>query len=133
MDWAIRPEFVGVYTTGLTKKALYDALASRRFYATIDRALTLNFTANGLPMGSVMNSENIDLKIDLSHKDGKAISKVQLVTNQGKAIKEWTPNASEFHETVTVSVAPGAAQWFLTYATTPEGAFVMSAPVWVAN
>lgn len=132
-DWALRPEFIGAYTTAITQKALYDALASRRFYSTIDPALILNFTANGQPMGSILKPGGIEMKIDLSHKQGKTISRVQLVTNRGEVLKEWTPDAPEFHQTETVSAASGETKWFLAYAATADGAFVMSAPVWVAD
>jgi hypothetical protein len=81
-DWGRKNDFrTGVLATSLTRKAIIDAYKSRRFYATEDKDLSLNFTSNGYPMGSQLSGFFRHFEINACDGSNDSFSKVSLYRN----------------------------------------------------
>lgn len=106
-DWGTLNEWrMAVLAEEKTRKSIYAAMKARRFYSTRDKNLVLSFTCNGAQMGSRIAGGSLGIVIDASDGDGEIFSKIWLIKN-GKKIKNWTPNSTNPHVTITVNGNPG--------------------------
>lgn len=132
-DWGIRNEFVCVYAEKLDKASLREAFEARRFYATTDRNIQLNFTGNGKPMGSRLDGENLNLQISFAHANGVVPKLVRIVSNNATVVTQWEPKENSFHLNFETNIPKNASQWFVAYIENDDGSFALSAPIIVKN
>ncbi len=121
----------GVLMPELTKDALLEALRARRTFATEDKNSNLYFKANGYWMGSeIPNAGQISFEMWGDDPDaGDTLSRVQLVTSQGRVVAEYAESGTSFHHTYNLDVSPGAHYYFLLV-TQADGDRIVSSPVW---
>lgn len=132
-NWgALKHAVTGVWTTALTRDAIYDAYLNRRTYATEDRNLSLSFKIDGNEMGSrlpVPMAGNAEAVIRVIDPDGVS-RKIQLYKN-GEMVKEAPPPAVDPHDvTVTWSIMPTEGDYYYVVVidTVPE--YAVSSPIW---
>lgn len=128
-DWDWGDNRTVVLAQSLTENALYQAMRSRRVYATRDADLSLEFRLNGKSMGSVMGTaQTLEVRAYLEDLTDDAVGTVSVLTSGGKVL------ASEAIDTLsgewTVSVPTGYPYYFLKV-TQPDGDVAVTAPVWV--
>lgn len=78
---------VAVWAEDLTEESIWSALKNRRCYALTGDRITLDFTVNGSPMGSILPFSK-DRAIDLSIKGGDALDYVEILKNN-RVIKRF--------------------------------------------
>jgi hypothetical protein len=129
-NWGLQPEFAAVYANALTADDLREAFVARRFYATTDRSLRINFTGNGMPMGSQIAGDTVNFEITVS-RPGDPPAFVRLITNGGSIVKDWTPQPGDFRAEYKLAEVPEKGRWYIAYAAMPDGRYSISAPIWV--
>ncbi|MCX5770375.1 MAG: hypothetical protein NTZ09_08900 [Candidatus Hydrogenedentes bacterium] len=81
-DWGRMGRFrTGVLATELTREAVADAYMNRRFYATEDDNLCLDFRCGGYPMGSMLEGEARVFDVRAYDRDGEDFAEVRLYRN----------------------------------------------------
>jgi hypothetical protein len=82
-DWGTLNDFrTGVLATELTREAISEAFRARRFYATEDKDLLLDFRCNGYPMGSVLtDAGDLEFSVTLGDRSGDDFQLVRLFRN----------------------------------------------------
>lgn len=122
--------------TGLTRKALYQAMRARRGYATLDPDLHVSYALNGKVMGSVLTpGTRYSAAVHVSDPDvtaaGDAVTKLELISDGGAVVAakavaghsvSWTPTARS-----------ATARWFYLRVTTGDGVTAWTAPVWTGR
>lgn len=80
-----------VQTSELTRENVYQAMRDRNVYSTEDENLEVIYKINGNTMGSILDEvENLDFDITINEPDASdKISKVEIIVNGGKTIKEF--------------------------------------------
>lgn len=113
----------------LTEEALFDALGSRRVYATEDGDLEIFYELNGAVMGSVIPAAgNPVIRVSLNDPTDSAIGEVAVVADGGVVIaRQQVETASE---TLELSV-PGGYSYYYLRITQPDGDIAVTAPVWM--
>lgn len=80
MEHGIEGGIVAIYSDENESKKLWNNLYNRHTYATTGSRILLNFTANGVPMGSEIKvDENIKFKISVLGTD--KIKKIEIIKN----------------------------------------------------
>jgi hypothetical protein len=107
----------------LTRAALRDALAARRFYAVRNAGVRLSFTADGEPMGARLErAAGVPIRLEAS----AAGATLELVTSGGAVV------ASGAGTIDVTRPASGSERWYFVRALDPEGrAIAYSSPVWI--
>jgi hypothetical protein len=133
LDWgAARYAKTAFLAPRLTLSDLKEAMRARRTYATLDKAIRINFTADGRPMGSRIPGSTADLVVEV---DGGDSARIELITNGGNLVASANRPSPEdgprLEEHVAVS---GAEQWFMVRVLSSTGqAVAYSSPVWVGS
>jgi hypothetical protein len=136
---------VGVWANALTKDAILAALKARRTFATEDENLRVNFTANGVPLGSTAaptaggtmpisisiedpNEPNATYRVRLFYDDAvggelaNAIETLDVEGDQANLTIDHTPDIGGYYF-VKVTQDPGGDN--------PDDAW--TSPIWVAE
>ena len=121
----------------LTPESLYAAIREYKVYSTEDKNLELEYTVNGLPMGSVIPTEEVPetLEIAVSVYDPDAsdsVRKVEVVANSGKVVHTWDNVTELTSGELTCSLAPEYTYYFIRV-TQGDGDLAVTAPVWVGE
>ena len=117
----------------LTEENIYDAILSRRGYATEDRNLEVMYTANGNLLGSILTERPDSLNIRVEFKDPDAtdkIAKVEVVVDSGKVAYEWT-NANDLADGVVEASLGTQYRYYYIRITQADGDLAFTAPVWI--
>lgn len=122
-----------------TRDAVFQALYERRTYGTTGAKIILDFTLNGEPMGSILESvDTAEMKIEAIGTD--TIALVELLRHQPgeegfTVIQAWKPNALEFSETFLDEACTEGSVYYmrLRQANDLGGRIVMawSSPIWI--
>ena len=81
-DWGTRNEFrTAILAQGLTREAVVDAITQRRFYATEDKNLYLDFRCQGFPMGARLPKAKTRFKVTAWDGNGDTFQEVRLYRN----------------------------------------------------
>jgi hypothetical protein len=116
----------------LTRDALFDALMSRRCFATTHGDIILHFHGEGQVQGSILPpTSSITLSGDIESRSGD-ISLVELIGN-GAVVTTWGPDQTRtfhFENVQEITDAPG---WFYVRITLVNGHQAWSSPIWVAQ
>ena len=121
-----------VFARSLTEEALYDAIASRRVYATEDCDLEISCTMNGASMGSILKKrhmgETADLTIEFFEPTDSSIGQVEVITNGGvvadSAYVEANCDSLQFS-------LPAHSGYYYLRITQPDGDTAVTAPIWI--
>lgn len=86
-NWGTLNQFrTAVLAEGLTREQIVDAYRNRRFYATEDKDLYLDFRCQGYPMGSHIYGVERRFKVKARDKSGDTFQEVRLYRN-GELLK----------------------------------------------
>jgi hypothetical protein len=81
-DWGTMNQFrTAVLAPALTREAIVDAYRQRRFYATEDKTLHLDFRCHGYPMGSRLSGLSPVFRVRAWDEDGDTFREVRLYRN----------------------------------------------------
>ena len=129
--WGSRTDFrLAVLAGAKTRSAIYRAMVARRFYATLDKNLTLYFEINGKPMGSVIEAGHWECRIRGADDDREVFEQIALIKN-GSFSRVWHP----YDESPTASVRLHARAGDIYYVkvSQADGDEAISSPIWVAH
>ena len=123
-----------ILTDDFTENGIYEAIRSRRMYATEDKNLELDYTVNGSMMGSIIDvPEKLNFEISFNDPDRTdSIAKVELVVNSGKVAYTWDNAADLAKGSVSVTLDPEYTYYFVRV-TEGDGDLAVTAPVWVGE
>jgi hypothetical protein len=81
-QWGTMNDYrTGVLARNLTREEVIDAYRARRFYATEDKDLHLDFRCSGYPMGSQLTGVSRNFTVAASDQSGDTFSEVRLYRN----------------------------------------------------
>ena len=120
-----------VLANALTEADIYDALRSRRVYATEDGDLTVYYRLNGHIMGSILGgATSAEICVYLHDPTDEAIGEVEVIVDGGASIASRTVEVPS--ETVAFSL-PGGYSYYYLRITQPDGDIAVTAPVWLES
>ena len=112
----------------LTDTSLYNALRSRRAYATADSDLMVDFRLNDSPMGSILSvAAAADITVTLADPTDPEIGTVTVITD-GTSATSQTLSANE--GTLTFQL-PATSEFYYILVEQPDGDFAVTAPIWI--
>ncbi len=110
------------------RHAIWDAVMSRRTYATTGTRIILDVTANGHPSGSEIEIDETP-RISITAHACARIERIDLIRND-RALAAWRPNALDATlEFEDASPLPEAAYYVRLRQT--DGEFAWSTPIWI--
>jgi hypothetical protein len=124
-----------VLANTLTKTDILDALKASRYYASDDWNIQVNYTLNGLYMGTTSNiTANPTISVTITDPDGEPTSKIQLYygvpgSNSLPTILTTANNTNTL--TYTHSIAVGSNYYYYLKITQVDGDLVWTAPIWI--
>jgi hypothetical protein len=132
----------GVLAESLTADAIMRALKARRVYATLEPTLHLEFTLNGVMMGTALDRcppGDLKAKVFVNDPAGTAMSKVEVYgskyeTNGGADDRLATLPVSPGSKIVEGSVPGGYDFYYVAvYKEGTDTARAFTAPIWMDN
>ncbi len=123
-----RQGIMGVWATGLTREAVFEALWNRRVFATTNVRVFLRFTVAGEPMGSEVRAGG-DLPVVVEVASENPIERIDLVC-EGQEVRRLTPHSREATWEVQAP-AVDRDTWYYVRVTREDGEMAWSSPVWV--
>ena len=118
-----------VLTTELTEQNLYEAMKSRRVYATEDADLQIYYTLDGAIMGSEVPvsrvGERAELLVKLHDPTDTDLGTVEVITSGGAVAA-----SAQASGTVSFSL-PADADYYFLRITQGDGDVAVTAPVWI--
>ncbi|MEW6357929.1 MAG: CehA/McbA family metallohydrolase [Planctomycetota bacterium] len=125
-----RQGIMGVWASGLTREAIFDALWKRRVFATTNVRLFLTFHVCGEPMGSEITHSG-PRPIEVHAASEIPIAKIEIVKNGDDA---FATEPGECEATWQVEDPDGSSSaWYYARVTRADGETAWSSPVWVAT
>lgn len=125
------PEFSGrtvALAAELTEQALLDAIRARRVYASEDADLSLYYSVNGQPLGSVLApAESYTLELLVEDPTDGSRATVELI-GQGEVLATYSLTEG----TLGISLPKGLKYCYLQL-TQDDGDRALTAPVWMAS
>ena len=121
--------FTGVHAPNLTIDALWDAILSRRIYATSGARIVMHLHSNRHPMGSELPlSAPRHFRIEL---DGTADLKRVELLRDGNPIQQWSPRAQRFEiETTDHEANQSVTSFYLVRVTQSDAHQGWTSPIW---
>jgi hypothetical protein len=119
---------MGVWTTALTREAVFDALWSRRVFATTNARIFLEFSVCGAPMGSQIKTTG-NRPIHMRAISEAPIANVDIVRNG----EDWCSMQfdTEDADWDTEDADAASPAWYYARVTRVDGEMAWSSPVWV--
>lgn len=124
-----------VITDDFSVEGLYEAISSYRMYATEDKNLEIDYTVNGLMMGSIIETVPKKLNVEVFVNDpdqSDSISKVEVIVNSGKVAYTWNDPAQLAAGNLTAELDAAYSYYYLRV-TEGDGDLAVTAPVWVGE
>ena len=124
-----------IITDDFSEQGIYEAIRARRVYATEDKNLEINYTVNGLMMGSSISEvpEKLNIAVSVYDPDKTdSITKVEVVVNSGKTAYTWDDPAELATGNLTCELDPDYSYYFIRV-TEGDGDLAVTAPVWVGE
>ena len=134
-NWGTANDFrTAVLAEHLTREEIVDAYQQRRFYATEDKDLALDFRSNGYPMGSRLTGLPRTFDVNACDGSGDAFQNLRLFRN-GDLLAEQAVSGNCFTAAFSDN-APGPAYYYVIVTQTddndgngrPDEA--LSSPIW---
>lgn len=131
----------GILAESLTPQGVMEALKARRVYATLEPTLHLEFTLNGVMMGTALDNPlqgDLKAKVFVNDPGGIVISKVELYGGHYEGKGEYKKLASipvgKRKKIVEASVPSGYDFYYVAaFKQGLETARAFSAPIWMDN
>lgn len=121
-----------IQTSELTRENIYQAMRDRSVYSTEDENLEIIYKINGNTMGSILDEvDTLDFDITINDPDASdKISKVEIIVNGGKSIKEFTTLPEDGRLQFTL---PSDYSYYFVQVTQADGQKAVTAPIWVGE
>lgn len=119
-----------VWAPELTREAIWDALWNRRCYATTGARIVLEFEVDGAPMGSVLEGEHPEPRIEVAATGTEAVTSVEVLRGR-EVIYEHTGTGPSVRFTLTDREVPADGAYYYARVTQADGEMAWSSPVWV--
>jgi hypothetical protein len=121
-----------VLAKDLSRDSLYEAMRQRRVYATEDNNLNIDFTVNGMPMGTIFNNPT-ELKASVKINDADStdkISKVSVIVDGGAvaASKTFDGNAISWDFDL-----PAGYKYYYIRVDEGDKDIAVTAPIWAGS
>jgi hypothetical protein len=110
----------------LTRNVIWDALKSRRFYATQDKNMEVSFKIQGQEMGSVLYPGSYTGEIRLHDANGELFSSVDLIRN---GIIDQTFQVSSTAPLISFACDAGNSDYFYIRVYQEDGDQAISSPI----
>lgn len=132
-DWGSSTNLTGILARELSPQGLLTALRNRNTYSTETGTLRLGFSLEGLPMGSLVELDEMSRVVfDVSAQDkGYPIRKLELISNGGEVIDEkYFPDlqAVKWNPQVRVHTSE---KWYLIKVIHNNDAWGISSPIFI--
>lgn len=118
----------------LNRAEIYNAFRQRRFYASDDWNVEVNFTIQNQPMGSVItNAGNPSLSLSMNDPDGENVSSITVfsgVSGSGNAPTQLTVINSTSSFNYTHAAATNVTYYYYLYIVQADGDKIWTAPIW---
>jgi hypothetical protein len=136
-NWGSMNEFrTAVLAKDLTREAIIDAYRKRRFYATEDKDLYLDFRCNGYPMGSRIEGVSREFRVAAHDGSGDQFQEVRLYRN-GDLLRKQAVTGAAVDVTFADPDASGADYYYVivTLSNDKDGNGrndeAISSPIWI--
>jgi hypothetical protein len=137
-DWGTRNEFrTAVLAEELTRESVMEAYLSRRFYATEEKDLYLDFRCQGYPMGARLDGVAREFEVTARDAGGDAFQEVRLYRD-GVLIHTAPVAGSSIAATCSDLAATGSDYYYVIVTQTDDNDGngrcdeAISSPIWVA-
>jgi hypothetical protein len=136
-DWGTKNQFrTAVLASGLSREALIEAYRARRFYATEDKDLHLDFRCAGYPMGSRITGVTRQFEVTARDAGGDSFSELRIYRN-GELIDVSAVTGSDVATTFTdTDTSPGAYYYVIAKQTDDNDGNgrtdeAITSPIWI--
>jgi len=117
----------GVLVKELTRTGIYEALVARRCFASTGLNLQLELTANGRMMGSAIECERADFRLEV--RAAERIAEVQVVRN-GDTVEMFAVGGTKVERDWRVDRAEDGEFWYCRVVF-ENGEVAWSSPIWL--
>ena len=118
----------------LNRSEIYNAFRQRRFYASDDWNVEVNFTIQNQAMGSIINSAgNPTLNLSINDPNGESISSITVysgVAGSGNAPTQLTVVNNSNSLTYTHTATSNLPYYYYLYIVQSDGDKIWTAPIW---
>jgi PKD repeat protein len=118
----------------LNRAEILNAFNQRRFYASDDWNVEVNFTIANLPMGSLITQAgNPTLSIAINDPDGEAVTSITIysgVSGSGNAPTQLTANSNSNTMNFTHTASSNLNYYYYAYIVQADGNKIWTAPIW---
>ena len=119
--------------TELSRESIYEALKDRRCYSSTDRYMDVDYTINGMPMGTIFDQEVSELKFHIkATHPSENIGMVSIITGDGAggAIVVDTKyfDSPEARWDFTL---PAKYSYYYVKIVQPDNDLIVTAPIWI--
>ncbi len=126
-----------ILAEALTVDALYDAIRAYRVYSTEDKNLSIDYSINGMIMGSIIPSEEmpekLNISVNVSDPDAAdKIAKVEVIVNSGKVAYTWDDAAQLAQGSLSCTLDPDYSYYYIRV-TEEDDDLAVTAPIWVGD
>ena len=124
-----------VLANSLTKTDILEALRNMRYYASDDWNVEVNYTLNGLYMGSVADiTADPTLSVSVTDPDGENVAQIAVYygvpgSNSQPTVLTTANNTATL--TYTHPIGVGSTYYYYLKIQQPDGNLIWTAPVWV--
>jgi hypothetical protein len=136
-DWGTKNQFrTAVLAKSLTRNEIIAAYQNRRFYATEDSDLYLDFRCSGYPMGSQVTGVSRTFTVTARDGGGDTFNKIRLYRN-GDLIAIKTVSGNNVSATFTDSDTINAAYYYVIVTENDDNDAngrndeAISSPIWI--
>ena len=120
-----------VWASGLSRRAVWEALERRRTVATTGIRPEIWFELNGAPMGSDITCDG-PRHIKVTHSFERRPQWVGIIKN-GALLKEFHPDKAEFAFSVEDAGAESEIDFYYLKMIYPDGHYAFASPIWVRS
>lgn len=124
------PYRLGILANGLNRSELMNAILARRFFATMDKNLSLSFKINGSEMGSTVTPGAWNVVISAIDADNELFSEVALIKN-GVQINSWSPFLAQ--PVISQNIACNNGDYFYVRVREADGNEAISSPIFISG
>jgi len=118
----------------LSRAEIYNAFKQRRFYASDDWNVEVDFTIQNLPMGSIItNAGNPTLLVTINDIDGEPITSITIysgVAGSGNAATQLTSILSNNALSYMHNATSNLEYYYYLYIEQADGDKIWTAPIW---
>jgi hypothetical protein len=132
-NWGDKDNLTVIIAERLDADSIINAMKFRRVYSTETRTLRLYVKGNDHWMGSILELNKGDkLKIDIKAQDDvEPISKIQIISNNGRVIDEKIFNDNNIAEVNSSFIIYEDYEWYVVKVIHSDGRWGTSSPIFV--